>query len=481
MSLESVKEMFRLHSPSEGAELRGLGWDAASPYSSPRGDLFPVGSFGHTGFTGTSLWLDPSRELAVCLLTNRTHTGGNVVNLRRSVANMAACMVFPQVLLPSRPPVNVQVASGIDLLRAESFQPLKGKRLGLLTHASAVDAKGRSTVDLLLSCEDVDLVRVLTPEHGFAAKREGPISDEDDAVEGVETVSLYGESRRPSQESLSDLDLVLVDLQDVGARFYTYGTTMVYCMEEASRAGIAFQVLDRPNPITGLWPEGPLLEEELVSFVGCAPLPIRHAMTLGELAGYYKKLRKVDVDLQVVKMKGWLRHMWFDETGLPWRDPSPNMRNLHAALLYPGLCLLERTNVSVGRGTLYPFERVGAPWMDGSMISDRMNRRKLPGVRFYPVAFTPQADPHTGLSCEGIHAVVTHRDEVRPVTVGVALFEELLRLYLDDFRPQGVETLVGVSSFVERLKKGETHQTLEGEWVPGLLQFLDDRMDVLLY
>jgi len=482
LSHESVSEMVRPQSPRCGGEIRALGFDMASRYSSPRGDLFSLSGFGHTGFTGTSLWLDPGRELVICLLTNRTHTGGDVVGLRRTLANIASMVMPPGLMFPARPSVNTRTMTGIDTLAGQDFKGLKGKRVGLLTHSSAVDGFGRKTLDLLVEAKDVHLVRLFAPEHGFSSRREGTIPNgRENPVKGLQTVSLYGQRRRPDREFLEDLDVVLCDLQDVGARFYTYATTMAYCMEEVAHAGLSFWVLDRPNPITGLWPEGPLLDDSLQSFVGWGPLPIRHAMTMGELARFYRHYRSLDLDLKVVSMRGWHRHLWFDETGLPWRDPSPNLRSLNAELLYPGLCLLERTNVSVGRGTHVPFERVGAPWIDGVELSKRINDLFLPGLCCYPVDFTPKVMPQKGMSCHGIHITVTQRDEVRPVRLGVSLAEEILRMHGENLEYGDVDSLAGTSGFMEGLRNGSAQEPWHETWAWDLLAFLDDRMDMLLY
>jgi uncharacterized protein YbbC (DUF1343 family) len=324
------------------------------------------------------------------------------------------------------------------------------------------------------------LKRVFSPEHGFGALQDGPVQDRAEAASGIEVTSLYGQRRRPDPESLEGIDLMLVDLQDVGARFYTYATTLGYCMEACSQAQIPLWVLDRPNPITGLYPEGPLLDPGLESFVGYARLPVRHGLTLGELARFFRRARGMDLDLQVIPMAGWRRYLWFDETGLPWRNPSPNMRTLTAALLYPGLCLLERTNVSVGRGTPAPFERIGAPWIGGRELAGKMNQLDLPGVSFLPVEFSPEAGPCQGQRCEGIHCLVSDREAFRPVRMGFEILSALAGLWPEALDLSGVDEIVGLRGS-EGLIRGRAPADLEKDWIPGLLGLLDDRMEAFLY
>ncbi|MDQ3212149.1 MAG: DUF1343 domain-containing protein, partial [Acidobacteriota bacterium] len=394
----------KMTTPASGPgerNVRGLGWDLDSAFSSNRGELLPLGSFGHTGFTGTSLWIDPATDLFVVFLSNRVHPDGkgDVTPLRAKVATVAASAITDlppdfrsTALMTGRdfgpsgavpvPPAWTAVASGIDVLRAGGFAMLRGKRVGLVTNHTGVARDGATTIDLLHSARDVSLVRLFSPEHGIRGILDADVPSSTDEKTGLPIQSLYGPTRRPSAAMLDGLDAVVIDLQDIGARFYTYMTTMAYVMEEAAKLKLPVIVLDRPNPINGFQIEGPTMDRGALAFTSYYPMPVRHGMTLGELARLFNGENKIGADLTVVGLKNWNRGDWFDSTGQPWVNPSPNMRNLLQATLYPGIGAIEGSNVSVGRGTDTPFEQFGAPWIDGVALSEALNRRNLPGIRF---------------------------------------------------------------------------------------------------
>ncbi len=382
----TVEKMTTPQTPVDKMAVRGLGWDISTPFSSNRGQLFPVGSFGHTGFTGPSLWIDPVTRTYVVFLSNRVHPNGtgDVVALRSRIDTAIAAALGPvsdQQILNSHKSLtgyyelmrsyrvsglrNGNVRTGIDVLEKEHFAPLKGLRVGLITNETGVDSEGRRTIDLLNHAPDVHLKAIFSPEHGLWGKEDSAVASSTDPATGLPVYSLYGKTRRPSARMLEGLDALVFDIQDVGVRFYTYITTMAYCMEEASRRHMAFYVLDRPNPIGGSIVEGPILDSDLKSFVGYFQLPVRYGMTMGELAEMFNGEEHLGANLHVIKMQGWERTDWLDETGQQWMNPSPNLRSLTETILYPGVGMVEGANISVGRGTDTPFELLGAPWIDG--------------------------------------------------------------------------------------------------------------------
>ena len=334
----SVARMTSPATPAGMRDVRGLGWDIDSTYSSNRGALFPVGSFGHTGFTGTSIWVDPSSQTFVVFLSNRVHPegGGQVTALRGRVATLAAAAVMDRPAGRSAGDAGrgtAQVQTGIDVLREEGFARLRGARVALLTNRTGLARDGVRTVDLLHQSPEVELELLLGPEHGLGGDADGPVADARDAATGLPVYSLYGDTRRPTGRMLGGVDTVVVDLQDAGARFYTYAATMAYVMEAAAERGLRVVVLDRPNPITGAAVEGPLQDAGQTGFTGYLPLPVRHGMTLGELARLFNAEREIGAQLDVVPLRGWRRELWFDETGLTWVDPSPNLRTVTQAAL----------------------------------------------------------------------------------------------------------------------------------------------------
>ena len=479
----TVARMTRVSTPPQMADRRGLGWDLDSRFSSNRGDLFSFGSYGHTGFTGTSLWLDPVSDTFVVFLSSRLHPSGagDVTALRGRVATVVASAVSGDLAGDAGALVETPVWTGLDVLREAGFEPLMGARVGLVTNQTGRARDGATTIDLLAAAPGVELVALFSPEHGIRGVMDGPVSSSRDTRTGLPIHSLYGDTRRPTAEMLQGLDTLVVDLQDVGARFYTYATTMAYLLEAAAARGLRVMVLDRPNPIGGVDVEGPILDESSTGFTGYFPSPVRHGLTLGELARLFNTERGIGAELEVVAMRGWQRETWFDQTGLRWVDPSPNMRNLHQALLYPGIGAIEGSNLSVGRGTDTPFEQIGAPWIDGPELARELNTRRLPGVRVYPLRFSPSSSRFAGELCEGVFFIVTDRDAVRPVRLGLEVAAALYRLYGDQFDLDAVARLLGSRDTLARIRAGDPPWEIAAGWAEGEAAWRRLRVPYLLY
>ncbi|HXT52261.1 MAG TPA: exo-beta-N-acetylmuramidase NamZ domain-containing protein [Thermoanaerobaculia bacterium] len=450
-------EMTQVQSPAEVVVKRAGGFDVDSGYARPRGDLFPFGSFGHTGWTGGFLWIDPSSQTFYIFLSNRVHPDGkgSVIALQRRLGTLVAESLADVTFEPQPRRVGfvtggTDAQNGIDVLHASGYAALAGKRVGLITNQTGIDRAGNPTIDLLRSAPGVTLVALFAPEHGIRGTADAKVADEVDAVSGLPIHSLYGERRKPTHEQLAGLDALVFDVQDIGTRFYTYISTMGLAMEAAAEAKVAFVVLDRVNPIGGEVVEGPVLEGP-TDFVGWHPLPIRHGKTVGELAELFRRERKIDVDLTVIPVKGWQREQWQDEAGLPWVNTSPNMRSLSAAALYPGLGLLERA-VSVGRGTPTPFEVIGAPYVDGAKLAREVGA--LPGVTVEPIRFTPQASVHAGKECGGLRFTITDRRALRSVEVGLRIAASLARLYPRDFPVDEMQPLLRHRATLEAVRAG---------------------------
>ena len=495
----AVEKMTSAASPDLDTNTRALGWDIDSTFSSNRGELLPIGSFGHTGFTGTSIWVDPATEMFVIFLSNRVHPDGkgDVTPLRARVATVAAAAVtsLPSAArsgvwtgrdfgasgtVPPRPSLPVQ--AGIDVLRTEGFAPLRGKRIGLVTNHTGVTRDGATTIDVLYGAKDVKLVALFSPEHGIRGAVDDKVASSTDDKTGLPIYSLYGETRRPTAAMLDGLDVLVVDLQDIGARFYTYTTTMAYVLEEAAKSRLPVVVLDRPNPINGFAIEGPALDKSLIGFTGYfPPMPIRHGLTIGELARLFNGENKIGADVTVIAAKNWQRDAWFDETALPWINPSPNMRNLIQATLYPGVGAIETTNLSVGRGTDTPFEQVGAPWIDGTVLAESLNARRIPGVRFYPVRFTPTSSKYAGQACQGVFLIVTDRAALRPVRLGVEIAAMLHKLYGAAFELDAAERLFGSRESLARIRAGEDPAAVAASWSAAEARWRLLRTPYLLY
>jgi uncharacterized protein YbbC (DUF1343 family) len=473
-------------------DVRALGFDVATGYSRNRGDLFPEGSFGHTGFTGTSIWIDPSSRTWVVFLSNRLHPDGkgDVGRLRGLVASVAAAAFGEDTREAARRlarsvPHPAEVLAGVDVLEADAFRPLAGKSVGLVTNATGRSRAGRTTAQVLSSPEarraGVSLVRLFSPEHGIGAEREGDVEDQVDAATGLPVVSLYGRKRRPGAEDLDGLEAVVYDVQDVGTRFYTYITTLGYLLEETARRRIGLVVLDRPNPLGGTAVEGPNADPDRLSFTAYASIPIRYGLTPGELARFWNADRRLGADLAVVPLRGWSRELWYDETGLEWIDPSPNMPGLSAATLYPGIALFETTNVSVGRGTATPFELLGAPWLDGSRLARALAARRIPGVTFTPVHFTPSRSTFAGERCGGIRLQVTDREALRPVALGIEVAVALRDLHPSDWDRSKFDALLANRKAFELLEAGATAAQILASWTTDLTAFEERAREFQLY
>jgi uncharacterized protein YbbC (DUF1343 family) len=475
----TVRKFTEPAAPPPHTLLRALGWDIDSQYSSNRGELFPVGSYGHTGFTGTSLWIDPASKTYTILLGNSVHPVRRpaVSQLRSRVATIAAAHTLGS---PAR---DGEVMTGIDVLEAEGFASLKGKRVGLVTNHTGIARDGRRNLDLMVG-GGVNVVGVFSPEHGITGKEDHEdVADSKDPATGVPVHSLYkGKDRKPSEEALRKLDVVVFDIQDVGARFYTYMCTLFNVMEVAAKVGVPVVVLDRPNPVNGVRVEGPMLEDALLSFVGCYALPLRHGMTIGELATMANAERKWGAKLEVVRMRGWQRTDWWDSTGLPWVNPSPNIRSLTAATLFPALAMLEYSrNYTVGRGTETPFEHVGAEWIDGRQLAGYLNSRQIPGMRVYPVRFRPDSSNLANKDVQGVRFVVTQRDALSPSVLGLELAAALAKLYPGKIDFKTNEKLIASQAVIDALNAGQGAQEILDKDRERLKPFLERRRRHLLY
>jgi uncharacterized protein YbbC (DUF1343 family) len=383
-----------------------------------------------------------------------------------------------RVMPPRRP-----VRTGLDVLAAQSFAPLAGYSIGLVTNQTGVDATGRRIIDLLAAAPNVKLAAIFSPEHGLTGDANTDVPHGRDAITGLPVWSLYGATRRPSASMLRGINLIVYDIQDVGVRYYTYLTTLVYVMEEAARHGIPVMVLDRPNPLGGRVVEGPLMDPDLASFTSPHPIPVRTGMTIGEFARMAAVERNIPVSLTIIAMQHWDRGRWFDDTGLPWVNPSPNIRSLTQALLYSGIGLLEATNLSVGRGTEQPFEIVGAPWIEPHGLAAALNGLRLPGVTFEPVIFTPAltADRYPNVPCSGVRMIVTDRDAIRPVTIGLAIANELRARHRDQFRPEAIQNLLVNRSTMWAFLRGESLDRLVAWTEMDRSSFLNRRASYLIY
>lgn len=371
--------------------------------------------------------------------------------------------------------------NGIDALKRDGFALLKGKRVGLITNHTGRDRDGVSTIDLLFNAPDVKLVALFSPEHGIRGALDEKVADSVDEKTKLPIYSLYGETRQPTAEQLKEIDTLVFDIQDIGARFYTYISTMGMAMEAAAKSQKSFVVLDRVNPINGAGVEGPVADTDKLSFVAYHPIPIRHGMTVGELAQLFNRERAINADLQVVRVEDWKRDRWFDETGLTWINPSPNMRSLTQATLYPGVCLLEPTNVSVGRGTDTPFEVIGAPWIDGRKLAEALNNANLPGVRFVPVRFTPKSSVHKDAECGGVNLIITDRRTFESVITGLEIAVQLKKLFPKEFSVERFNRLLVNQKIFDAFRQGSDARALKQVWETELDGFRAIRRKYLLY
>lgn len=373
------------------------------------------------------------------------------------------------------------VAAGIDVLQAAQFEPLRGRRVGLISNHTGLNRDGKPTVDLLHQAANMKLAALFGPEHGIRGLLDEHVPDSKDEATGLPVFSLYGARNHPTPEQLTGLDTLVFDIQDIGARFYTYISTLGLCMEDAAKHGLRFVVLDRPNPLGGMDVEGPFPDPDKYSFTAYHSIPVRHGLTVGELAQMFNVERKLGLDLHVVKAEGWRRGDLWDATDLTWTNPSPNMRSLTQAILYPGIGLLEATNISVGRGTDTPFEVIGAPWMDGRKLAAVLNARDLPGTRFVPIRYTPHSSVHANKPCGGVNIVITARHRFVPVLTGMAIAQALLNLYPKDWEAAKVGNLLVNRKALDALLAGSTAETVIRGWHKDVQAFRKRRQTCFLY
>ena len=506
----TLEKMTTPQQPPNMTVVRGLGWDIDSPFSSNRGELLPVGSFGHTGFTGTSLWIDPATDTYIVILTNAVHIKhGNAIALRSEVATAVAAGLELNVPEAERVRLaritgynelgaaarrivvrNGEVKTGIDQLEAHKFEELKVRgvakpRIGLVTNQTGVDSEGRRTIDVLAHGPQMQLAAIFSPEHGLQGTADTTdLTNSKDSATGVPVYSVYGDTdakRRPTAEQLRGLDVIVIDLQDAGARFYTYETTLGYFLEAAAKAGKPIVVLDRPNPVNGAYVQGPVTDPGSNSFVSYHNVAVRHGMTMGELARLFNAERKINANLTVVSMRGWNRGDWFDSTGLPWINPSPILRNPEQAVLYPGVALIEQTNVSVGRGTDTPFQVVGAPWVKAAQLAAYLNARLIAGVRFVPTEFTPASANYSGQGCGGVQILLINRETLDAPELGVELAAALHKLYPQQFELTRMGTLLADQAALQALQSGQDPRRIAEDWRDELDRFIQIRAKYLLY
>ena len=374
-----------------------------------------------------------------------------------------------------------RVQTGLDVLEAQKFAPLRNKHVGLITNHTGLDSQGRSTADLLSHAAGVHLVALFSPEQGLAGRNDEKVASSKDAATGLPIFSLYGETRRPTDEMLQGIDALVFDVQDAGVRFYTYTTTMGYCMEEAAKHKIPFYVLDRPNPMGGNIVEGPMLDADETSFTAYFPLPVRYGLTIGELAQFFNTENHINCDLHVIAMKNWHRNYFFESTGVRWIPPSPNLRTLKGSVLYPGIEILQSAGVSAGRGTETPFEEFGAPWINGEEVAALLNNRHLAGVQFKNQPFIPVAGLYSGQRCGGVAVRITDRQAVRAMRMGMEIATILKKLYPEKFDPEKLVALVGNAETIRELQAGTPPERIEESWNADLNAFEQLRKKYFLY
>jgi uncharacterized protein YbbC (DUF1343 family)/CubicO group peptidase (beta-lactamase class C family) len=511
LSRSTVEKMSTPQQPANESSLRGLGWDIDSPFSSNRGELLPVGSFGHTGFTGTSLWIDPVTDTYIVLLTNAVHPRGgkSVVSLRSRLATavvqslaltiteknklrLARITGYNESLMASRRLTarDAEVRTGIDVLESHDFRELQANsnhpvRMGLVTNQTGIDSRGMRTADVLSHVVGIQLAAIFSPEHGISGTIDTTkIDNSTDIATGATVYSIYGDSddkRRPAASVLAGLDVIVFDIQDAGVRFYTYESTLGYFLEAAAKAGKEIVVLDRPNPIGGAYVQGPVADSGRESFVSYWQTPVRHGMTIGELARMFNSERAIGSRLTVIPMQGWMRGDWFDSTGELWVNPSPNMRSLTEAILYPGVGLIETTNISVGRGTGTPFEVVGAPWVVAANLARYLNARDISGVRFVPVNFTPNNSVFANENCGGVNIVVTDRNALDAPEMGIEIAAALQKLYPQQYKIAGLDSLMVNKTSLDAIAAGEDPRRVAEQWQDGIEHFQTVRVRYLLY
>ena len=506
----TVEKMTTPQQAQNQTSVRGLGWDIDSPFATNRGELLPVGSFGHTGFTGTAIWIDPMTNTYVILLTNAVHLkGGNVISLRTRLATAVAAALnlnvsdnaklrlaqltgYNETNPSSRRIIarNGKISTGIDVLEAHNFDVLRARngdklRVGLITNQSGIDSQGRRTIDVLAHAPGVELTALFSPEHGAQGVLDTTsVGNSRDAATGVTIYSVYGGTdakRRPPLDVIKDLDAVVYDIQDAGVRFYTFETTLGYFLEACAKAGKPLIVLDRPDPLGGAVVQGPVSDSGKESFTNYTTLPPRHGMTVGELARLFNETRGIHAKLTVVPMQGWERGDWFDSTGLLWINPSPNLRSLTEAVLYPGVGLIEGTNISVGRGTDTPFEVVGAPWIKPAEFAAYLNARELPGVRFVPITFTPTSSAYANQQVGGVNLVLTDRESLDSPELGLELASALHTLYPEEWHIDKMSELLVNQDALTGLQANVDPRRIAEQYRDSLENFEKVRARYLIY
>lgn len=479
--------------PVPGGGFRGLGWDKQSGYSSNRGDLFSERAFGHGGFTGTVLWIDPELDIVFVFLSSRLHPdgkgtinalAGRIATVVAAAARRANAAADSSDVSQAGTADNAggRVLTGIDVLQRDGFATLDGRKVGLITNHTGLTRDGSSIVTAMKAAGNFELAALFSPEHGFEGLLDqSRIGDAVDPLTGLKIHSLYGATRSPTPEMLEGLDTLVFDIQDIGTRFYTYISTMGNAMRAAEQHGLRFVVLDRPNPINGVDVQGPVLDDGTQSFVGFHTIPVRHGMTVGEIATLIRHDLTPGLDLQVVRTEGWNREDLYDATGLIWTNPSPNMRSLNQAILYPGIGLLETTNLSVGRGTDTPFEVLGAPWINGQELAAEIQKDHQPGMAFLPIRFTPTSSKYKDELCGGVMMQITDRDRVRPLALGLSMARALRSLYPDDWETRSLNRLLSDEVVLEDILAGRPVKETVLKWQPELRKFRIRRKACLLY
>lgn len=505
-----IEKMTTPQQPPWASELRGLGWDIDSPFANNRGDLLPIGSFGHTGYTGTTLWIDPLSRTYVILLTNAVHPkegpdSWGKVAIRGKLMNAVITALAPDIekkvgtapitgrterTIGARRATDQTkaVLNGIDVLEATGFTQLKGKRIGLLTNQTGIDRAGKRTIDVLAQAPGVQLIKLFSVEHGISGTHDDTnINEPKDATTGLPVINVYGttDKQRPTRDQLNGIDTLVVDIQDLGVRFYTYEGSLRNFMRAAAENNIEVVVLDRPDPLNGDAVQGPISPTD-APWPNSPNLPVRHGMTLGELAQLFNGEEQIGAKLQVIAMQGWSRSDWFDSTGQLWINPSPNMRSLSQATVYPGLALLEPmgSNISVGRGTDTPFEIVGAPYITiegATKLADYLNRRRIPGVRFIARTFTPADYVFKGELCGGLNLIVIDRNSLDAPLVGLEVLAAMQKFYPKDFHIERTQLLVADRQVHSEIVAGKDPKAIALDLEEQLQQFKVKRAKYLIY
>lgn len=485
LTSEVLNMMSTPHVLPDGTGRRTYGFGVGDGFVHGEKHNMNMTSIVHTGYTGTKFAIDPFLDGYYILLTNRVHPDDTrkkeLSELRNNVAEVVEQCFIDRKIEAAAAPFENKVINGIDVLQQQEYKPLHNKRVAIITNHTGVDIDGHRIVDLLVDHPKVNVTKIFSPEHGLYGTLDRKVDDTTDEKTNLKVYSLYGKTRTPTDEMLEDVDVIVFDIQDIGARYYTYPATMGNAMKAASAKGIEVMVLDRPNPITGTLIDGPIADDDKFGFTAFGALPIAHGMTVGELAKMFNKEYDINCKLTVIPCEGWKRDMWYDETGLTWINPSPNMRNLTQGLLYLVTGVSEASNVSVGRGTDQPFEYFGAPWIEGRRLAHAMNEADLPGLRFVPIAFTPDEREFTGEPCEGVYIIVTDRQAVEPVMSAMVLAWTLKDLYPTAFQIDKVNRLLKNDEVLNALKSTTDPTTIPALWKDDLAAFKKVRAKYLMY